>query len=109
MAQKKTAHGSPWTKEAVRELKGHSKARTPLSEIAKKMKRTERALRRKSGNSRHRPGPSPCLSPLRCCRNAAGTPMRWGYQKVSENGIVRNSEGAASAALSISVTIFHAP
>jgi hypothetical protein len=32
-----------------------------------------------------------------------------GYQKVSENGIVRNSEGAASAALSISVTIFPAP
>src|ERR1700727_2109629 len=25
--------GSPWTKEDVRELKGHSKARTPLSEI----------------------------------------------------------------------------
>ena len=49
MAQKKTAHGSPWTKEDVRKLKGHSKARTPLSEIAKKMKRTERALRRKAG------------------------------------------------------------
>ena len=35
--------------------------------------------------------------------------MRWGYQKVSEKGVVRNSEGAASAALSISVTIFPAP
>ncbi len=35
--------------------------------------------------------------------------MRWGYQKVSENGVVRNSEGAASAALSISVTIFPGP
>ena len=35
--------------------------------------------------------------------------MRWGYQKVSENGIVRNSEGAASAALSISLTIFPRP
>ena len=35
--------------------------------------------------------------------------MRWAYQKVSENGVVRNSEGAASAALSISVTIFPAP
>jgi hypothetical protein len=49
VAQKKTAHGAPWTKEDVRELKAHSKARTPLAEIAKKMKRTERALRRKAG------------------------------------------------------------
>jgi hypothetical protein len=49
VAQKKTAHGAPWTKEDVRELKAHSKARTPLPEIAKKMKRTERALRRKAG------------------------------------------------------------
>ena len=47
--QKKTAHGNPWTKEDVRELKAHSKARTPLPEIAKKMKRTEPALRRKAG------------------------------------------------------------
>jgi len=31
------------------ELKAHSKARTPLPEIAKKMKRTEGALRRKAG------------------------------------------------------------
>ena len=37
------------TKEDVRELKAHSKARTPLPEIAKKMKHTERALRRKAG------------------------------------------------------------
>jgi hypothetical protein len=49
VAQKKTAHGAPWTKEDVRELRAHSKARTPLPEIAKKMKRTERALRRKAG------------------------------------------------------------
>lgn len=49
VAQKKTAHGNPWTKEDVRELRAHSKARTPLPEIAKKMKRTERALRRKAG------------------------------------------------------------
>jgi hypothetical protein len=44
-----SAHRTPWTKEDVRELKAHSKARTPLPEIAKKMKRTERALRRKAG------------------------------------------------------------
>src|ERR1700729_3808000 len=49
VAQKKTAHGAPWTKEDVRELRAHSKARTPLLEIATKMKRTERALRRKAG------------------------------------------------------------
>ena len=49
VAQKKTAHKTPWTKEDVRELKVLSKARTPLPEIAKKMKRTERALRRKAG------------------------------------------------------------
>jgi hypothetical protein len=47
--KKTSAHGSPWTKEDVRELKAHSKARTPLPEIAKKMKRTDRALRRKAG------------------------------------------------------------
>jgi len=49
VAPRKTAHKTPWTKEDVRELKAHSKARTPLPEIAKKMKRTERALRRKAG------------------------------------------------------------
>ena len=49
MAQRKTTHKTPWTKEDVRELKAHSKARTPLPEIAEKMKRTERALRRKAG------------------------------------------------------------
>jgi hypothetical protein len=38
--KKTSAHGSPWTKEDVRELKAHSKARTPLPDIAKKMKRT---------------------------------------------------------------------
>ena len=48
LKKKTSAHGSPWTKEDVRELKTHSKARTPLPEIAK-MKRTERALRRKAG------------------------------------------------------------
>lgn len=49
VAQRRTAHGAPWTKEDERELKAHSKARTPLPEIAKKMRRTERALRRKAG------------------------------------------------------------
>jgi len=47
--KKASVHGSPWTKEDLRELKAHSKARTPVAEIAKSMKRTESALRRKAG------------------------------------------------------------
>ncbi|HZZ60034.1 MAG TPA: hypothetical protein VFE63_02510 [Roseiarcus sp.] len=49
MGQAKTGHRSPWTPDDVNELKGHSQARTPLKVIAKKMKRTEAALRRKAG------------------------------------------------------------
>ena len=48
MPRKKTAHRSPWTKEHVRELKAHSKARTPVLKIAKTMKRTEGAIRQKA-------------------------------------------------------------
>jgi len=44
-----TSHGSPWTKEDVKALKAHSKSRTPVAQIAKEMKRTEGALRRKAG------------------------------------------------------------
>ena len=40
---KKTA----WTKEHVRELKNHSKVKTPVRKIAKAMKRTEGAVRQK--------------------------------------------------------------
>ena len=47
--KKTTAHRSPWSKEDVKELKAHSKARTPVAKIAKAMKRTEGALRRKAG------------------------------------------------------------
>ena len=39
----------PWTKEDVRELKAHSKARTPVASISKTMKRTVGALRRRAG------------------------------------------------------------
>jgi hypothetical protein len=51
VAQKKTGHRIriPWTNEDVRDLKAHSKARTPLPEIVKKMKRSQGALRRKAG------------------------------------------------------------
>ena len=47
--KKMTSHGSPWTKEDVKALKAHSKSRTPVAQIAKEMKRTEGALRRKAG------------------------------------------------------------
>ena len=50
MANKKTtSHRSPWTKEDVKALRAHSKACTPVAQIAKAMKRTEGALRRKAG------------------------------------------------------------
>ena len=48
MPRRKTAHRSPWTKEDVRELKAHSKARTPVSNVAKALKRTEGAIRQKA-------------------------------------------------------------
>ncbi|MCK1620788.1 hypothetical protein IVA96_30300 [Bradyrhizobium sp. 159] len=37
-----------WTKEDIKELKAHSKARTPVLKIAKMTKRTEAALRQKA-------------------------------------------------------------
>ncbi len=39
----------PWTKDDVRSLKAHSKARTPVAKISKEMKRTVGALRRRAG------------------------------------------------------------
>lgn len=39
----------PWTKEDLRALKAHSKARTPVAQISKEMKRTVGALRRRAG------------------------------------------------------------
>jgi hypothetical protein len=38
----------PYTKDDVRKLKAHSRARTPLKVIAKEMKRTEGSLRQKA-------------------------------------------------------------
>ena len=48
MSKKKTPTRRPWNKEDVRELKAHSKARTPVMEVAKAMKRTEGAVRQKA-------------------------------------------------------------
>jgi hypothetical protein len=39
----------PWTKENVRDLKAHSKRKTPVAAISKEMKRTIGALRRRAG------------------------------------------------------------
>ena len=39
----------PWTKDDIRSLKAHSKARTPVAKISKEMKRTVGALRRRAG------------------------------------------------------------
>ena len=56
IAAKKTAPAKsarrvikPWTKDDVRSLKAHSKARTPVAKISKQMKRTVGALRRRAG------------------------------------------------------------
>jgi len=48
MAKKKTPARVPWTKDDVRALKAHSKARTPAAKVAKSMKRTEAAVRQKA-------------------------------------------------------------
>lgn len=48
MAKKKTLARNPWTKEDVRDLKAHSKAKTPVATVAKALKRTEGAVRQKA-------------------------------------------------------------
>ena len=48
MPKKKVVARSPWTKDDLRELKAHSKARTPVVKVAKAMKRTEAAVRQKA-------------------------------------------------------------
>ncbi len=47
VAKKKTAR-RPFTKEDVKALKAHSKARTPVVKIAKESKRSEGSLRQKA-------------------------------------------------------------
>ena len=48
MPKKKAPVRSPWTKDNVRQLKAHSKAKTPAVDVAKAMKRTEAAVRQKA-------------------------------------------------------------
>jgi hypothetical protein len=38
----------PWTKQDMRELKGHSRSKSPVKKIARAMKRTPGALRQKA-------------------------------------------------------------
>lgn len=45
---KKTVARRPFTKDDVKTLKAHFKAKTPVSKIAKQMKRTEGSLRQKA-------------------------------------------------------------
>lgn len=46
--QKPRGHGNRWTDDDLRELRAHSESRTPISVVAKKLKRTEGSLRRKA-------------------------------------------------------------
>ena len=48
MAKKKKAIRREWTAADIKDLKAHSKARTPVAKIAKMTKRTEGALRQKA-------------------------------------------------------------
>jgi len=48
MPKKKTPARKPWTEDHVRELKAHSKAKTPVAKVAKVLKRTEGAVRQKA-------------------------------------------------------------
>jgi hypothetical protein len=47
-ATKKRVKRREWTKTDVKELKAHSKARTPVAKISKLAKRTVGALRQKA-------------------------------------------------------------
>ena len=47
-AARKTGKGREWTKADLRELKDHSKARTPVVKISKLTKRSVGALRQKA-------------------------------------------------------------
>ena len=38
----------PWSKKDVRELRAHSRSKSPVQKIARAMKRTARALRQKA-------------------------------------------------------------
>jgi hypothetical protein len=45
---KKRAPRRPWSKEDIRDLRAHSKAKTPVASISRAMKRTVRALQQQA-------------------------------------------------------------
>jgi hypothetical protein len=47
-AAKKAAKRRAWTKQQVKELRAHSRAKTPVAVISKQTKRTPGALRQKA-------------------------------------------------------------
>ena len=47
-AKPKTRKRVAWSKEHVRDLKAHSRAKTPVSKISRALKRTEGAIRQKA-------------------------------------------------------------
>ena len=59
MAQKKTAHRAPWTKEDVRELRAHSKSSNAATGDREDDETNRAGASAEGGNSRHRPGTSP--------------------------------------------------
>jgi len=48
MAKAKRSVQKAWTKEHERDLKAHSKSKTPVAKISKQMKRTAGAVRQKA-------------------------------------------------------------
>lgn len=48
MAKRAMRRRREWTKEDIREIKGHSRAKTPVVKMSKLMKRTVGALRQKA-------------------------------------------------------------
>jgi hypothetical protein len=48
MPKMKALARKPWTQEELRELKAHSRAKTPVAKVAKAVKRTEGAARQKA-------------------------------------------------------------
>ncbi|MDH6261681.1 hypothetical protein M2427_005630 [Bradyrhizobium sp. BR13661] len=50
MAKKSKSKRKEYTKDDVRLLRAHSKARTPVAKLAKLMKRSEGSLRQKARN-----------------------------------------------------------
>jgi hypothetical protein len=62
ISKSKTTVRSPWTKDDLRELKAHSRAKTPVVKVAKALKRTEGAVRQKAKSIGVRLGHRPAVA-----------------------------------------------